>query len=190
MPDRITPKTQIAAAVADVQRAEAADAAASRATLDRLRSLSVHKRFEALADDTIKLNPEDRRALVQSLREGAPARRPITATTASRWALFQARLPYRVVPLTLAALALTTGLVVILVARARTPESWVRSRYAQDIAATFRGADGQVLADSLVAGQRYARLRQEGGAVTLRLWVSRVGYATASVPSDWVEAVR
>jgi hypothetical protein len=95
-----------------------------------------------------------------------------------------------VVPLTLSALALITGLVVILVARARTPETWVRSRYAEDVGAEFRGTDGRVLADRLVAGRRYARLRQEGGSVTLRLWVPRIGYATASVPSDWVEAVR
>jgi hypothetical protein len=190
VPEPLTPRTQIAAAQADLQRAEEADAAASRATLDRLRSLPVHKRFEALADDKIKLTPEDRRGLLQSLKEGAPARRPIAAATASRWALFQARLPYRVVPLTLSALALITGLVVILVARARTPETWVRSRYAEDVGAEFRGTDGRVLADRLVAGRRYARLRQEGGSVTLRLWVPRIGYATASVPSDWVEAVR
>lgn len=190
MPDPLTPRTQIAAAQADVRRAEVADAAASRATLVRLRGLSVNKRFEALADDTIRLTPEDRRSLLQSLKEGAPARRPVAATTASRWALFQARLPYRVVPLTLSALALTTSLGVILVARARTPESWVRSRYAQDIVAEFRGADGRVIADSLVTGRRYARLRQEGGAVTLRLWVPLIGYGAASVPSDWIEPAR
>ena len=190
MPDEITPQTQIAAAAADLQRAEVADAAASRVTLDRLRGLSVQKRFEALGDGKIKLTPEDRRSLHQSLKDGAPARRPIQAATASRWALFQARLPYRVVPLTLSALAVIAGLGAVLVARARTPESWVRSRYAQDVVAEFRGTDGSVIANTLVAGQRYARLNQQGNIATLRLWVPRVGYGTASVPSDWIQSVR
>ncbi|WP_457108439.1 hypothetical protein [Methylobacterium sp. P5_C11] len=190
MPKTPTPRTQIAAAQADLQRAEEADAAASRATLDRLRSLSVRQRFDALGDAKIKLTPEDRRSLLQSLKDGAPAHRPIKAATASRWALFQSRLPYRVVPLTLSALALTAVLGVTLVARARTPEFWVRSRYAQDIAAEFRGADGQMMANSLIAGQRYARLHQAGDTVTLRFWVPRTGYGTASVPSNWVEPVR
>lgn len=187
MPDKNGPQTEIAAAKVDAVSAQDADAAASLSTLNRLRGLSISKRFEAFGDDTIKLTLEDRRTLLQELKQGAPARRPIPATTAGHWALFRARLPYRVVPLTLSALVLVTTIVVVFIARARTPEYWVRSRYAQDIAAEFRATDGKLLAHSLVAGRRYALISQDDTMATLQLWVPRVGYAMATVPRNWIE---
>lgn len=185
------PAKQLAAARAEAKVAEAANAEASSKLLASLKRQSVEKRFAAFESAGKTLTAEDRRELLKSIKDSEPATRStVSANTASRFAIWQSGLRYRVV--TLASMALMGTLVVIglAVASARTPDYAVASVYTYPVATEFRSPSGTIYANTMQPGQRYVAIGQSAGQTRLRLWVPRQGYAIASVPSEWLRRVR
>ena len=187
----------VAAAEAAAREAEGLNADESRKLADRLLKGGATARFDALADETSRITLADRRRLLSSLTGKAPSRRAITAGTASRWAIFRSRLPYRVQPLVLGGLAVAGGITALLVARSHTPEGIVASSYSQNLQVAFTLPNGTLALDpfednrpyGLDAGRSYALVRQENGEAVLRQWVPGIGYAEAHVPASYVHWV-
>lgn len=161
--------------------AEAAEAAASHVVEASARHLAAlmrggaAARFAALADTASPLTPEDRGKLVNALQKQAPNARPIIAGTASRLAIWRSRLPYQVVPWTVRGLSVLVVIGLGLLAWHRTPERWLTFTGAAFIG-HWRLPDGSILDRTLVPGERYALVREEGEAGLLRLWVPGRGY--------------
>lgn len=191
VPPRETAKQRLAAAKGRAstaaRRSDERQAKDSEAVLNRLLRLDPSARFQALADGTADLLPTDRRRLVMSLKSGAPARHAITGGTASRWALFRSRLPYRTRSLAVFGVGVFGVLIALLVTRANTPSGTVKGVSPQNVLATFKLRNGVVTAEQLVANQSYGLVRQGNGEAVLRQWVPGIGYAEAHVPETWIE---
>lgn len=189
-----TPSQSVADRVSDARRdakqAKADVEAVSRRRLDELKRRSVEDRFKALGENAPELLPQHRRELLRTLQGQEIARSvPINAGFASRWELFRARLPYRVVPLALIGFTSVIGIGLVQLSRTRTPAYWVVSRYTEPVQATFTLSTGQLAFDRLEPGERYAVLPRDAGTANLRRWVPGTGYATAQVPSLWLNRV-
>lgn len=174
-------------AQAQVAAADEAFAAASAAVLRRLLGGSAEQRFAALEAEAINLTLEDRRVLLRSLREGAPAPRTITAAPASTWAVWRSRLRYRVASLTLAAVSVTGLVGLASLANSRTPTRWVTTAVPYDVPVSWHGPSGGSTDGVLKAGQGYGLVRRIGGDAVIRSWVAREGYAHARVPAHWLQ---
>jgi hypothetical protein len=171
------------AAATKAAEAEATEVArVSKRRLDGLLKARPDARFAALAEAESVLTPEDRLALLDSLRNAEASHRPIRAGTASRLAIWRSRLPYRLVPigLGLGSALLLFGLA--LVAWYRTPERWVTLRGAEPQPIGWRMPDGMRVAGRLDPGSRALLWRRDGADGVLRSWVAQSGYAEARVP--------
>lgn len=147
-------------------------------------------RFAALAETGSVLTAGDRSKLLASLKgQGAPAR-PISATTASRWAIFRSRLPYRVVPITVQVLSGVVVVVLGLLAWHRTPQQWVTIKSLKAPTSQWRLPEGTVMTGPPTMDIRYALLRREDTVGVLRAWLPGRGYAEARVPIDDLQAAR
>ena len=185
------PAARVAVARTEAEEARGAEAKASKAILDKLLRQSVEKRFSAFESEAARLTPADRRMLLASIKNAdLPARRAPVGGTASRFAIWRARLPYQVGGL--AAFVVATGFAVIglTVAIRNTPSHAVEIITTYPVPAQFRRADGVIVADRLEPEIRYVAMSERGGQTLLRLWLPRQGYATASVPSDWLRPAR
>lgn len=159
---------------------------ASRAELGRLLALPLDDRFAAIAQVDLQLTDAHRRELVRSLQEKAPAKSPIAAKTASRWARWRARLPYRASSLLAVATWLSVAGGLYLVARYHTPERWVASAYDYDFQVRWRFPDGRFSDDRLARRSRYTLMRREGVEGILTVWEPAFGYAETRVPLKWL----
>ena len=187
--ERLAAAQATAAAAADVAaaREEQERTGFSRAKLAKLLKLDAAARFEALAIEADDLVPADRRRLVKSLKgQAAPARRVVPGGTASRWAIFRSRLPYRQRGLVLTGLSVAWAVTVGAIAWSNTPLAQVESVFPQDVAAVFTLPNGVVVGDRLTPREVYGLMRNGNGEAVLRKWVPGVGYAQAHVPADWV----
>lgn len=173
----------------EARRADKAVREASRRELDRLLELPLDKRFSALEQPGLELTAEDRRTLLRSLKEKGSAKRAIMAKTASPWSIFRAQLPYKIVSLTASTAFILISGALLMLARVQTPERWVVSAYDQDIAATWRFADGQLAGEGLEARRHYLLYKRTGAEGVLRVWVSATGYAEARVSLQWLRAL-
>jgi len=192
MPDRRDIERRLSAARAEARQADAAVQAAARQassdTLNRLLHLSLDERFAALEQADLKLTPADRRTLVSSLQTRAAGKRSVTAKTASRWAIWRARLRYNVASLMVVGASVVIAGCLFLAARQSTPEQWVMSAYPQDILATWRFANGGFAGDQLQAQRRYLLYRRKGDQGVLRQWAPAMGYAETRVPLNWLRS--
>ncbi len=191
MPDDAEQKVtaRLAEARAAFETADGAVMKESKKRLDALLRLPVTERFKAIETADPTLAPEHRRALLRSIREGSrptSGARVISVTVASRWEVFLSRLPYRVVPLAIAAMLVLAAVVLITLARQRTPERWVEVASRQDAPARWRQPGGTQVDGRIVAGRKYALTRRIGAEGVLRDWVPGQGYAETQVPLDWV----
>ncbi len=186
--ERLAAAQARAAAAADVAaaREDGERAKASRTKLARLLKLDAATRFEALSDGTDDLVPADRRRLVRSLKGQAPPRVALPGGTASRWAIFRSRLPYRRRALVLTGLGAAWMVTAGLVAWSNTPLGQVQSVFPQDVAAVFSLPNGVVVYDRLTPGETYGLVRSGNEEAVLRKWVPGIGYAQAYVTGDWV----
>jgi len=167
------------------QAAEAAEEAVRQASASHLVSLLRAKpevRFAALADSTSVLTTEDRTQLLISLWGAAAPSRPILAGTASRWAIWRSRLPYRVVALTMRGLLLVAGLGFGALAWHRTPERWVSIAGDKVLSTRWQWPGGQIAEGTLRPGERYVLARRDGEFGLLRHWSPDHGYAETRVP--------
>lgn len=181
------PAARVAVARTEAQQASVAEAKASKAILDRLLRQSVEKRFAAFESESGKLTPADRRTLLASIKNAdLPMQRAPLGGTASRLAVWRARLPYQVGGLATSGVALGLAAIGLIVAIRNTPSHAVEIVTRHPIQAQFRRADGVIVADRLEPKTRYVAMSERGGQTLLRLWLPRQGYATASVPSDWL----
>lgn len=182
-----SPAQRIAEARAEAKAADVADAKASKTLLEQLLRQSVEKRFAAFEGEAKKLTPADRRALLASIKDAkAPKRIALAGGTASRLAIWRSRLPYRVGGIAVGAIASVLIVAAIVVAARSTPSHAVMIVTDDPIAAEFKSPGGRVLADRLQPKTPYGVVSEGGGKTTLRLWVAQMGYATATVPSDWL----
>lgn len=182
-----SPAKRIAAARADAAAADIADAKASKTLLDRLLRQPVETRFAAFEDEAKKLTPADRRALLASIKNAkAPKRIALAGGTASRIAIWRSQLPYRVGGIAVGAVAGVLVVAAMIVAARNTPSHAVMIVTNDPIVAEFKSPDGRIVADRLEPKTRYIVVSERGGKTTLRLWVAQLGYATATVPSDWL----
>ncbi|MFH6782165.1 hypothetical protein [Methylobacterium sp. MA0201] len=171
----------------EAQQASVAEAKASKAVLDKLLRQSVEKRFAAFESESGKLTPADRRTLLASIKNAdLPAQRAPLGGTASRFAVWRARLPYQVGGMAASGIALGLAAIGLIVAIRNTPSHAVEIVTTYPVPAQFRRADGVIVADRLEPRTRYVAMSERGGQTLLRLWLPRQGYATASVPSDWL----
>lgn len=167
------------------QAADDAEASLKQASTRHLAGLLRAKpevRFAALADGASVLTPEDRNQLLTSLRGETAPSRPILARTASRWAIWRSRLPYRVAPLTVRSLLLVAGGGLGILAWHRTPEQWVSIAGDKVLSTRWQLPSGQTAEGTLRPGERYALVRRDGEAGLLRLWLPGQGYAETQVP--------
>lgn len=184
------PAARVAVARNEAEEARVAEAKASKAVLDKLLRQSVEKRFAAFESEAGKLTPADRRTLLASIKNSdQPAQRAPLGGTASRFAVWHARLPYRVGGMATSCIALGLALIGLVVAIRNTPSHAVEIVTTYPVQAQFRRADGLIVADRLEPKTRYVAMSERGGQTLLRLWLPRQGYATASVPSDWLRPV-
>jgi hypothetical protein len=183
-------QTRYAAARRAADEAAARVAEASTRELNALLRAKPDARFAALADPASVLTPEDRARLLASLRgQSAPAR-AISAATASRWAIWRSRLPYRVVPLTLRGTG-AVGLIGLgLLAWQRTPEVWVTPVGRQALPTSWRLPDGGRSDGTLNPGQRYALMRWQGATGVVRLWLPGRGYAETGIERIYLQDSR
>lgn len=156
-------------------------AQASAQALTKLLRGGPEARFAALADPASALTPEDRAKLVQALSGQAAPARPIPASTASRFAIWRSRLPYRVVPLTIRGLGAVALAGLGLLAWQRTPAGWVSIAGRQALPVSWRLPDGNRSDGILSPGQRYPLVRWDGEVGRLRLWLPGRGYAETQV---------
>ncbi len=181
------PAARVAVARDEAEEAGAAEAKASKAVLEKLLRQSVEKRFAAFEGASGKLTAADRRTLLASIKNAdMPARRAQVGGTAGLLAVWRARLPYRVGEISAAGVALGAALIGVIVAFRNTPRHAVEIVTSYPVAAQFRRADGVIVADRLEPRTRYVAMSDRGGQTLLRLWLPQQGYATASVPSDWL----
>jgi hypothetical protein len=181
------PAARVAVARNEAEEARVAEAKASKAVLDKLLRQSVEKRFAAFESEAGKLTPVDRRTLLASIKNAdLPAQRAPVGGTASRFAVWRARLPYQVGGMAASGIALGLALIGVIVAIRNTPSHAVEIVTTHPVPAEFRRADGVIVADRLEPKTRYVAMSERGGQTLLRLWLPRQGYATASVPSDWL----
>lgn len=182
-----SPAGRVAVARNEAKEAGTAEAKASKAVLEKLLRQSVENRFAAFESEAGRLLPADRRTLLASIKNAdLPARRGPVGGTASRLAVWRARLPYQVAGLAASGLALGFALIGLVVAIRNTPSHAVEIVTTYPIPAQFRRMDGIIVADRLEPKTRYVAVSDRGGQTVLRLWLPRQGYATASVPSDWL----
>lgn len=175
------------AAVRAADEAAAAVAAASKRHLDGLLKAKPEARFSALAEASSPLTPEDRGRLLQSLRGQAQPVRPITAATASGFAIWRSRLPYRVVPMAMWGIILVAGLGLVGLARHRTPEGSVTIAAREAMPTRWQLPDGGGLDGILRPGERYALVRWEGEVGRLRKWYPGYGYAETLVRQGYLQ---
>lgn len=181
------PAARVAVALTEAKEARIAEAKASEAILLKLLSQSVEKRFAAFESEAGKLTPADRRTLLTSIKNAdLPAQRAPLGGTASRSAIWRARLHYQVGGMAASSIALGLAAIGLFVAIRNTPSHAVEIVTTYPVPAQFRRADGVIIADRLEPGKRYVAMSDAGGQTWLRLWLPRQGYATASVPSDWL----
>jgi hypothetical protein len=181
------PAARVAVARTEAEEARVAEAKASKAVLDKLLRQSVEKRFAAFESEAGKLTPADRRTLLASIRNAdLPVQRAPVGGTASRFAVWRARLPYQVGGFAASGVALSFALIGLIVATRNTPSHAIEIITTDAIAVQFRRADGVIVADRLEPKTRYVAMSERGGRTLLRLWLPQQGYATASVPSDWL----
>ena len=187
--ERLVAAQAKAAAAADVAAAREDEerAKASRTKLARLLKLDAATRFEALSDGTDDLVPADRRRLVRSLKGQAPPRVVVPGGTASRWAIFRSRLPYRRRAVFLTGLSAAWLVTAGLVAWSNTPLGPVESVFPRDVPAVFMLPNGLVVGDRLTPGEVYGLVRSGNDEAVLRKWVPGIGYAQAHVIGDWVK---
>lgn len=167
------------------QAAEAAEDAVRQASAHHLATLLRAKpeaRFAALAGNVSILTPEDRTQLLTSMRGGAPPSRPILAGTASRWAIWRSRLPYRTVAVAVRGLLLLAGLGLGALAWHRTPERWVSLAGDKVLNTRWQWPGSQITEGVLRPGERYVLVRREGEVGLLRHWSAEYGYAETRVP--------
>lgn len=185
--DPAGPDKHLAAARVQAKAAQAADAKASQTLLKKLLGQSVESRFAAFEDQSKNLTPADRRTLLASIKNAdMPARIAPVSGTASRLATWKARLPYRVGGIAVAGVALGIALIGMIVAVRNTPSHAVEIVTPLPIPVQFKRADGVIVADRLEPRTRYFAMSDRGGQTLLRLWLPQQGYATASVPSEWL----
>lgn len=185
--DTDSPAKRIAAAHADAAEADVADAKASKTLLDRLLRQPVETRFAAFEDEAKKLTPADRRALLASIKDAkAPKRIALAGGTASRIAIWRSQLPYRAGGIAVGAVVGVLVVAAMIVAARNTPSHAVMIVTNNPIAAEFKSPGGRIVADRLEPNMPYVAVADRDGKTTLRLWVARMGYATATVPSDWL----
>jgi hypothetical protein len=171
------------------QAAEAAEDAVRQASTRHLAGLLRAKpeaRFAALSEGASVLTPRDRARLLSSLRGAAPPSQPILAGTASRWAIWRSRLPYRVVPLTVRGLFLLAGFGLGVLAWYRTPERWVSITGDKVLNTSWQQPGGRITEGILRPGERYVLVRRDGEAGLLRLWLPEYGYAETRVPPAYL----
>ena len=178
------------AAAADAKAAQKAHldglAAESKALLDKLLRKSVGERFRALEESGDKLVLGDRRKLARSLRNEAPPRREIAATTATWFEIWRARLPYRAFPIAVLGLSFVVAVVLAATAYRHTPQEWVSISASQIIRVSMRSPDGEALSLDVSPGDRFALVRIESGQGVLRYWVDGEGYAEFQLPVDYL----
>jgi hypothetical protein len=177
------------AAVQAADEAAAAVTAASKRHLDGLLKAKPEARFSALAEASSPLTPEDRGRLLQSLRGQSQPTRPITAATASGFAIWRSRLPYRVAPMAMWGLTLVAGLGLVSLARHRTPEGAVTIAAREALVTRWQLPDGGTVDGILRPGERYALVRWEGQLGRLRKWYPGYGYAQTLVGQGYLQAV-
>lgn len=179
--------------VAAAQTAQAAVAFVTDASAKHLTALLRSRpeaRFAALAETSSVLTPDDRIKLLASLKGQAAPARPISATTASRWAIIRSRLPYQVVPITIRVLGGVALVVLGMLAWHRTPEQWVTIKDAKAPITQWRLPEGTAMTGLPSTGARYALLHRDGAVGVLRAWLPGRGYARARVPIDDLQAAR
>lgn len=165
-------------------------AEASAKHLAGLLRSSTETRFAALAETGSVLTPDDRAKLLASLKGQAAPSRPISATTASRWAIFRSRLPYRVVPIAIKAFSGVAFVGLGLLAWHRTPEQWVTIKNTKAPTTQWRLPEGAMISGPPSTDTRYALLRYDGTTGVLRAWLPGRGYAEARLPIDDLQAAR
>ncbi|KPF67274.1 hypothetical protein IP69_13820 [Bosea sp. AAP35] len=181
------PAARVAVARDEAEEAGAAEAKASKAVLEKLLRQSVEKRFTAFEGESGKLTAADRRTLLVSIKNAdMPARRVPVGGTASRFAVWRARLPYRFGGVVASGVAVGFALIGVTVAVRNTPSHAVEIVTPLPIPVQFKRADGVIVADRLEPRTRYVAVSDWGGQTLLRLWLPQQGYAMASVPSDWL----
>ena len=191
--DRVAPpaRSTLEERYAAAQRAEraAADhvAQVSAQALAKLLRGGPEARFAALADPASCLTPEHRGQLLASLRGQAAPARPISAATASWWAIWRSRLPYRVVPLALRGIGAAALIGLGLLAWHRTPAGWVTITGRQALLAPWQLPDGSRSETTLTPGQHYPLVRWEGEVGILRLWLPGRGYAETRVGRAYLQ---
>ena len=191
MPDRDDIHKRFSSARSDARRGrdavKDAENKLSRAELDRLLALSLKDRFDAIAQPDLPLTDAHRRELVRSLQEKRPAKSPIAAKPASRWAMWRARLRYRIASLMVVTTSIfVCGGLLFFAARYRTPGQWAASAFNYNTAATWRYPDQRLISYPIEAGTRYPLLRREGEEGVLLMWVPSLGYAETRVPLQWL----
>lgn len=172
--------------------AEAAEAEVRQASARHLANLlraRPEARFAALADGTSVLTQQDRTQLLTSLRGAAAPLRAISAVTASRWAIWRSRLPYRMVSLVLWGVTVTATIGFALLAWRRTPEGYVVLSGRQDLSVSWQLPEGNRVEDVLKPGQRYQLLRWSGEGGRLRSWLPGRGYAEVQVARSDLRSV-
>lgn len=165
-------------------------AEASAKHLAGLLRSSTEKRFAALAEAGSVLTPDDRAKLLASLKGQAAPSRPISATTASRWAIFRSRLPYRVVPIAIKTFSVIALLGLVLLAWGRTLEQWVTIKNTKASTTQWRLPEGPMISGPPSTDIRYALLRRDGEIGVIRAWLPGRGYAEARVPINDLEGSR
>lgn len=182
-----SPAQRIAEARAEAKAAGVADAKASKMLLEQLLRKSVEKRFAAFEGEAKKLTPADRRALLASIKDAkAPKRVALAGGTASRFAIWRSRLPYRVGGIAVGAVVSIFAVAAIVVAARNTPSHAVMIVTDDPIATEFKSPGGRIVPDRLQPKTPYGVVSEGDGKTTLRLWVAQMGYATATVPSLWL----
>ncbi|WP_158809657.1 hypothetical protein [Beijerinckia sp. L45] len=192
MPSKDEVTAQYAAAEAQAAAARKADAAAkreaSKKALDRLLKKPMSERFESIADPKLALTPAHRRELVRSLENAVPEQRAIIATTASRFEIWRARLPYRVIPLAMAGAVIIALFASAVTAYRHTPKQWVVIDSTEPVRVDWTSPEGLMSSETAAPGSKYVLARIEGNVAILRYWVSGTGYAEGRVPLQYLRA--
>lgn len=175
-----------AAARVDMASADARMRVASGATLAKLLRLSVDRRFAALEQASADLTPEDRRTLLRSLRDNAPAQRTVSAKSASWWAIWRSRARYRTGFLSMIGVFISGAVGLAFVVGSRTPEQMVFAKAPYNLTAMWAFPNGTMFSEPLDATIPYALYRREGDKGILLKWVPGVGYAYVAVPLAWL----
>ncbi|APX85908.1 hypothetical protein BV511_15065 [Methylorubrum extorquens] len=175
------------------QAATASDAVVTEASAKHLAVLlraQPDARFAALEEASSILTLPDRGKLLASLKGQAATARPISAGTASRWAIFRSRLPYRIVPITIKALSAVAVVGLGLLAWHRTPEQWVSIRASIASNTQWRLPEGTVMTGAPTTDARFALLRRDSRIGVVRAWLPGRGYAEARVAIDDLQQAR